>query len=50
MIEVSVQISRDGTSRLPEWILTVQCPICASLDVTADRAQLLENAVSIEGR
>lgn len=50
MIEVSVQLSKDGTRRLPEWLLDVQCPICASLDVDADRARLVESAVQTPER
>ncbi len=45
LIELAVQIGADGTRRLPEWTLCLECPQCASTDVDADRARLLARAV-----
>lgn len=44
LIELGVQIAADGTRRLPNWNLGVQCPRCASTDVSADRGRLLSLA------
>lgn len=45
LIELGIQIAADGRRRLPNWIVGVQCPRCASTDVDADRGRLLALAV-----
>ncbi len=49
LIELSVQIDRCGTRRLPEWSVGTQCPRCASTDVEADTTRLLSIATGAEG-
>lgn len=46
LIELGVQIAADGSRRLPDWGLGVQCPRCDSTDVAADPARLLTRAYS----
>lgn len=44
VIECGVQIAADGSRRLPDWGIGVQCPRCESTDVAADVARLLTRA------
>lgn len=48
LIELTVQIGIDGTRRLPEWTIGLECPRCSSTDVVADRRRLLARAVEGE--
>ena len=48
LIELAVQIGTDGTCRLPTWSIGLECPLCASTDVDADAASLLDTAVKSE--
>lgn len=48
LIELGVQIATDGSRRLPDWGLSVQCPKCDSTDVAADPARLLIRASSAD--
>lgn len=44
VIECGIQIAADGTRRLPDWGIDVQCPRCESTDVVADTVRLLTHA------